>query len=155
MIVVSINILKMLRYRNVVEPVAEIKIYQGTQSKYYVIDGIKYHSNFPVGWAINHDHITGPKECGNCFQYGSIGGIFVGYCGNCLREYNEKNQWRGNLIEPGMHIECMDCDEFWQRCPYMTGIQIDEIGERNIRFGNIVKQKAYCSSCGDTVCDCY
>ena len=40
--------------------------------------------------------MSGPKGCGNCRKYGSIRGVFVGYCGTCLERYEFIHDWRGN-----------------------------------------------------------
>ena len=49
----------------------------------YVLNGIKYISQFPVEWAKTHEPETGPEECENCAYFGSYRGIFIGYCANC------------------------------------------------------------------------
>jgi len=48
-----------------------------------------YHNNFPNQWRDTHLPGTGPEECPNCAYYGSVNGLFVGYCANCaIHEYN-------------------------------------------------------------------
>ena len=53
----------------------------------YKFQGITYSKYFPYDWVTSHLDGTGPHECDNCFIYGSINDIFIGYCMNCAR-YN-------------------------------------------------------------------
>lgn len=46
-------------------------------------DGYKYVDTFPRDWLENEHPKCGPVNCSNCRTYGSINGIFVGYCLNC------------------------------------------------------------------------
>ena len=46
-------------------------------------DGYKYVDTFPRYWLENEHPACGPVNCSNCGTYGSINGIFVGYCLNC------------------------------------------------------------------------
>lgn len=56
---------------------------------YYTVGYYKYANSFPKEWAQSHLSGTGPEQCGNCYEYGSIDGVFVGYCLNCARyDYN-------------------------------------------------------------------
>ena len=58
--------------------------------KYYILNGVKYHISFPLPYALSHKRGTGPEECGNCADFGSIGfnKVFLGYCGNCAGDYD-------------------------------------------------------------------
>ena len=107
-------------------------IYQGVQGEYYVINGIKYDVHFPQEWANDHkdfpqgypyeDYLaTGPEKCCNCEFYGSLRGVFVGYCSNCAREYEFK---RGGGF-------CFDyChEEMWKKLDYMKGVRLAQIGD--------------------------
>lgn len=104
-------------------------IYQGAQGNYYVINGIKYDEHFPQEWANDHKVFeaddfsfeTGPERCGNCSFYGSLRGVFVGYCGNCAREYEFK---RGRVF-------CFDYshEEMWEKLDYMKGVRLAQIGD--------------------------
>jgi hypothetical protein len=48
-----------------------------------------YHNNFPNQWRETHLPGTGPEECSNCAHFGSVNGLFIGYCANCADyEYN-------------------------------------------------------------------
>jgi len=49
----------------------------------YLYDYQWYHEKFPEDWAVYHLPGTGPGQCGNCDYYGSINGVFIGYCANC------------------------------------------------------------------------
>ena len=57
-------------------------------------DGYKYVDTFPKVWLENEDPACGPVNCTNCRTYGSINGIFVGYCLNCV--CNNFKGTRGN-----------------------------------------------------------
>lgn len=110
-----------------------IVIYQGLQSKYYQVNNIKYHIRFPMEWAHTHatihEHGTGPEECANCNYYGSIRGVFVGYCTNCLRNYIEIGEPRGLLIAPGLPIDMLRNEDIWSQYPYLYGVAKSEIGD--------------------------
>ena len=118
--------------------IVSIPVYQGAQGKFYEFDGHKYHPRFPVDWAMNHrkfqdgaDEIgTGPKECGNCALYGSIRGVFVGYCSNCLEYYTHvDDDYRGNNYAEGLPVYCLENETLWMQYPYMHGIKKSEIGD--------------------------
>jgi hypothetical protein len=113
-----------------------------SKGKYYIIDGFKYDIHFPLAWALDHRNYepyfdeetnetyvngSGPKECNNCNAYGSINGVFVGYCTTCLQHvYNDK---RGDhSIASGMSINTLCESYLWKQCPYMDGVKISEIG---------------------------
>lgn len=114
-----------------------IPIFNGAQGEFYLMNGIKYHVNFPLAWALNHLKIscdgaedeTGPHTCGNCNMYGSIRGVFVGYCGNCLLLYHNTDSWRGCLVEPGLPVEFLEDKDMWARFPYMSGVPKSAIGD--------------------------
>jgi len=114
-------------------------IYQGFQGEYYVIDGIKYDAHFPEEWARDHkdfeqepheDYLarTGPEKCGNCAFYGTLRGVFIGYCGNCAREYN---------FERGRSF-CFDFtqEEMWEKLDYMKNVPITQVGDEEIETEN-------------------
>ena len=118
--------------------IASIAVYQGAQSKFYIVDGEKYHIRFPMEWAHNHFEFTidgyvmgtGPKECGNCKVHGGIRGVFVGYCANCLSYYsNHTSDPRGECVMDAISIELMS-DEYMRRVyPYMYGTKKIDIGD--------------------------
>ena len=111
-------------------------IYQGAQGDYYVINGIKYDAHFPEEWANDHqdfpqghpyeDYLacTGPEKCGNCAFYGTLRGVFVGYCSNCAREY-EFERGKGYLYDYTQ-------EELWERLEYMKGVMLNQIGDSYI-----------------------
>jgi hypothetical protein len=70
-------------------------IRSGDGQDYYIHNRELYAANFPSQYA--HEHIpgTGPADCSNCYYYGSYNGIFQGYCGNCVQEY--ENQGSGGI----------------------------------------------------------
>jgi hypothetical protein len=77
----------------------------------YSYDYIWYHKNFPIEWAVNHVSGTGPSQCENCFEYGSVNGVFIGYCVNCAQyDYNGK-RGRG-FIDSGIELKQEDCSEY-------------------------------------------
>jgi len=103
------------------------QIYEGN---YYVVNKVKYDSHFPEEWATNHlsfvvgesDDIasSGPEDCGNCTCYGSIRGVFVGYCSNCAKEYKYE---RGGGFDHYFTEE-----EMWEKLPYMKGVKLNRVG---------------------------
>jgi hypothetical protein len=116
---------------------SSIPIFQGNQGNYYVVDGYKYDIHFPLVWALDHkctpneyQNGSGPKDCSNCFEYGSINNVFVGYCSNCLRDvYDYK---RGNHpIDPAAPINILSERELWIQFSYMNDVKISEIGDKN------------------------
>ena len=124
--------------------ISTVAIFQGNQGKYYIIDGYKYDIHFPLAWALDHQshnpyyhaetnetylNYSGPKECGNCFCYGSINNVFVGYCSNCLRDvYNDK---RGDhSVAAGMSVSMLCECTLWKQYPYLNGVKISEIGDK-------------------------
>lgn len=59
-------------------------------NEYYSIEGnvgeqVIYIGGFPLEWATAHECGSGPKECVNCAYYGSVNGVFIGYCANCAQ----------------------------------------------------------------------
>jgi len=56
---------------------------------------IVYHECFPEEWLDTHAPGTGPKECANCRWYGSLDGMFIGYCMNCAQYVYEGERGRG------------------------------------------------------------
>ena len=119
--------------------ITSIAIFSGAQGKFYVVDGYKYHTRFPIEWALDHKTFitgkrkqykegTGPKECGNCRTYGSIRDVFVGYCGTCLNFYKEIQQPRG-IPYGGWDINDLGEESIVEMYPYMTGVKASEIGD--------------------------
>jgi hypothetical protein len=67
----------------------------------YNYDYYCYHKNFPVDWAVCHKEGTGPAQCSNCFHFGSINGVFIGYCANCA-EYTYGGERGRGFIDVGV-----------------------------------------------------
>ena len=61
----------------------------------YVYNNIKYIHAFPKSWARNHISDTGPESCAMCVSYGTVDGIFVGYCSACARLYHDYERGLG------------------------------------------------------------
>ncbi|MEY4571479.1 MAG: hypothetical protein RLZ10_690 [Bacteroidota bacterium] len=108
---------------------------------YYVYDDVNYDVHFPVHWAFDHqvfdDCPSGPEDCGNCALYGSYRGVFVGYCCNCLRHYQEFGLTRGDYtVAPGIDINdnCFGSNSLWQKYPYMNGVEWTQIGHEDLTF---------------------
>lgn len=118
-----------------------IAVFQGAQGKFYLVNGKKYHIRFPIDWVHNHlsfrntgydneiIEMSGPEHCENCNTYGSIRGVFVGYCSNCLQNYADSNQPRGYLVWGGLNIEYLNNEDIWNMYPYMYGVKKSEIGD--------------------------
>ena len=57
----------------------------------YNVDDVWYHTAFPRKWAETHLPGTGPCDCPNCANWGSLGDLFIGYCMHCASmAYNGK-----------------------------------------------------------------
>jgi hypothetical protein len=70
---------------------------------YYMIEYYKYANDFPKEWALSHLPGTGPEQCGNCYDYGSKDGVFLGYCLNCAKyDYNGERGPGMDLYEPAI-----------------------------------------------------
>jgi len=103
------------------------------EGDFYEVNGVKYDSRFPEEWAKNHLTVvlgetnepdavftTGPEECKNCQFYGSLCGVFVGYCSNCAGEYN--------YLRGGGFLMDYSEEEMWEKLPYMKGVKKSQIG---------------------------
>jgi hypothetical protein len=103
----------------------------------YFHDYICYHKNFPEEWAVNHRNGTGPSQCENCFEYGSVNGVFIGYCVNCAQYDYSGKRGRG-FIDSGIELKEEDCSEYdipfyTSEYPsifetYLKGVDITKIG---------------------------
>jgi hypothetical protein len=123
------------------EFIGTIDIYRGERGKYYIHEGVRYDIHFPLAWALDHRGLpprnlrykndpptffSGPTGCKNCASYGSLNGVFVGYCVACIdRVYNGD---RSGVIE--MHD--ITYEELWEQLPYMKGVYQGEIGNKPI-----------------------
>jgi hypothetical protein len=109
--------------------VTSVPVFHGAQGKYYLCDGFKYHPSFPMAWATDNNLSgRGPIECGNCRAYGSIRGVFVGYCGGCVHTYEQERMWRG-VFFGGFDVNQMNNESIWRMYPYMCGVKKSEIGD--------------------------
>jgi hypothetical protein len=80
-------------------PEPDIFHYQGK----YLYDYQWHHENFPQDWATCYQDGTGPSQCVNCADYGSINGVFIGYCANCAFYVYKGSRGRGFM---GDGVEC-------------------------------------------------
>ena len=62
--------------------------YISNSTKMYSYDNELYDIRFPEDWAKTHLPETGPKECSNCAHFGTINGVFCGYCITCAEDYD-------------------------------------------------------------------
>lgn len=83
---------------------------------FYMIESYKYANSFPKEWAQSHLPGTGPEQCGNCYDYGSKDGVFLGYCLNCAKyDYNGQRGPGLDTFDGALEIEdefafCTCCD---------------------------------------------
>ena len=113
-------------------------MYQTRGGKFiYVIDNVVYSEHFPVEWALSHGtfesrgrtDIMGPgtskHHCGNCSYYGSLHGVFLGYCVHCAREYGYA---RGNgFIDQGV-IDYGEEEDGLPPATYLSGLDLTTLG---------------------------
>jgi len=93
----------------------------------YLYDYQWYHEKFPEEWATCHEEGTGPGQCGNCADYGSVNGIFIGYCANCAMYVYEGARGRG-FIDVGVENSDNDVLEFASVFDtYLKDVDIDAI----------------------------
>jgi hypothetical protein len=102
-----------------------------------------------MAWALSHMSFrsgiyvesSGPIHCGNCAAYGSIRGVFVGYCGTCVNYYSRNGMWRGEVFG-GLDVNILDDESIWRMYPYMYGVKKSEIGDESgadiTEAGNVV-----------------
>ena len=115
--------------------VMSISIFCENGKTFYILDGYKYDSEFPLKWALNHlskpyedesgnifINGSGPNDCKNCREYGSENGIFREYCTTCqMCIYN------GQRYIPKFTSRTEDITE--EEMPYSSDIKIDEEDE--------------------------
>lgn len=122
--------------------VANIYQIKNTGKYIYTINNVAYTEHFQVEWALNpmtvslkidgdeRTWILGPgcsrNHCGNCNYFGSFRGVFLGYCGNCSRDYEYT---RGNgFIEQGEELSDARQKEYFS---YLRGVDITTLGYYN------------------------
>jgi hypothetical protein len=97
--------------------------------EHYIVNGQKYHAQFPIEWARNHLTFpvedmpcgTGPIECLNCEKFMCLNDVFIGYCANCIGLYHDNNCARGVPIEFGCSIAGYSNEAISYCFPYMAG----------------------------------
>lgn len=75
------------------------KFYENIDFAYYY-EGFWYNGSFPLKFATNHLHETGPLECENCRELGSdTYGNFQNYCLNCSELYAYNSKYEKSYIK--------------------------------------------------------
>jgi len=97
----------------------------------YQIGSVKYHSRFPKEWAENHLDGTGPEICGNCADYGSLNGVFIGYCVNCADYIYDGNRGNG-LWGGGLDFDKDDGLSIYET--YLSGLTLDVSATRLVEL---------------------
>lgn len=93
-----------------------------TEEETYQIGSVKYHSRFPREWAENHQENSGPENCGNCEYYGSLCGVFIGYCVNCA-DYVYGGDRGNGLWGGGLDFDEGDGSSIYET--YLSGLTLD------------------------------
>jgi hypothetical protein len=90
----------------------------------YLYDYQWYHEKFPEEWILKHRHGTGPGQCENCADYGTVNGIFIGYCANCAIHVYKGTRGRG-FIGGGLEDSANDVIEYPSAFDtYLTGVDV-------------------------------
>ena len=118
--------------------IGSVSLFQNSQTKYYVVNGYRYHDRVPIGWALDHKQLkinskqeytigSGPENCSKCRQNYFTRGIFIGYCETCIYNYLHNGEWRGNIYDVS-DVGHLSDSNMWKTYPYMMGIrQVDII----------------------------
>jgi len=101
----------------------------------YMIDNVIYSQHFPIEWALTPKkvyvaidgvdvmYICGPGtsaiHCMNCAHYGSLHGVFIGYCTNCAIDYE---------LTRGYGFEYYGVESSSERVMYLRGVNLDTVG---------------------------
>ena len=112
---------------------------------YYRIEYYKYANSFPKEWALSHLPDTGPEQCENCYDYGTIDNLFVGYCLNCAQyEYNgERGSGMGEVDCPSVEVTTKDtADEYDVNPP---SVQENPAETAAFRMEKLIAQLRECS----------
>uniref|UniRef100_A0A6C0JES2 Uncharacterized protein n=1 Tax=viral metagenome TaxID=1070528 RepID=A0A6C0JES2_9ZZZZ len=105
-------------------PPEEIPFYYADR---YLYDGVWYHLKFPENWAKNHSCMTGPHDCANCAYFGSVNGVFLGYCCNCA-DYNYKGARGRGFIDIGIELNDETVIEYNSAFDtYLQGVDVSAI----------------------------
>jgi hypothetical protein len=67
----------------------------------YIYNDILYIYSFPKTWSQNHILNTGPEYCTQCVSFGTVNGIFIGYCSDCARMYDNYERGLGFINNRG------------------------------------------------------
>ena len=67
----------------------------------YIYNNILYIYSFPKTWSQNHILNTGPEYCTQCVSFGTVNGIFIGYCSDCARMYDNYERGLGFINNRG------------------------------------------------------
>ena len=113
-------------------------VYAVTAVTYYIINGKRYDNHFPYEWAIldlteyygDYSDMCGPQHCLNCEHYGSLHGVFVGYCLMCSRAFNG--------LRGGGFLQITSSDDL-DLLPYMAGVNMNQIGCHCVDIAGINK----------------
>ena len=106
-----------------------LAIKTGSNGNYYTIGDKHYDEHFPINWAIQdlteytidgNSLLCGPQHCENCDYYGSVLGVFVGYCRTCSTVAFSGT--RGGQYWDITTAEDLDL------LPYMNDVNINQIG---------------------------
>lgn len=131
----------------------------------YLVDGVYYHPDFLLEWAIDHKELlvhiennefyekTGPKECVNCKVYGMrkeiVDGtkqdVFYGYCSNCIKCY-KKNGYLRDGIKIGLDVNEMYDFEIRMHYPYiktLPKLSMEEREEIIKKRQNVINDKEF------------
>jgi len=85
--------------------------------QYYTYKGVHYDIAFPLFWALFETPQRGPHQCLNCLEYGSFRGVFIMYCSNCAKEYNDNCEYVGyGTINNGVELVGNDIN----KCAWKT-----------------------------------
>jgi hypothetical protein len=104
--------------------------YRNGKPAYYSYDEELYCGTFPEEWVLDHLPHTGPKECGNCADYGSWNGVFLGYCANCAQYVYNGLRGQG-FIDIGKEISSEDVDGPSVFDTYLKDVLPDEVGDKD------------------------
>ena len=93
----------------------------------YLYNGQWYYEKFPLEWARSHIEGTGPNDCSNCADFGSVHCVFIGYCANCAVYHYDGSRGRGFM---GDGQECsynsvLDFPSIFDT--YLEGVNLNDI----------------------------
>lgn len=116
---------------------------------YYMIESYKYSNSFPKEWAKNHMEGTGPEQCGNCYEWGSKNGVFLGYCLNCAKyDYSGERGPGLDTFNGALEIEG-DCALCMYSDTDKAGNDSTPVSEKDIQ--SPILTPILCHACTDVV----